>query len=124
MTAHDPTAETDPNSCCGGATDWLATDEASALASRLAAVADATRLQVLSIIANAPAGEVCACDFVGPLTKSQPTISHHLKVLNDAGLVVGERRGRWIWYRLSPDGVSSIISSLSMSTQAFEGAQR
>ena len=64
--------------CCGGATTWIDLETATGLAERLAAVADPTRLQVLSIISNSPGGEVCACDFVVPLEKSQPTISHHL----------------------------------------------
>jgi ArsR family transcriptional regulator len=86
--------------------------EADALATRLGAVADPVRLQVLSIIANSPSGEVCACDFVAPLGKSQPTVSHHLKVLAEAGLVEGDKRGRWIWYRLGDDAVSSLAGAL------------
>ena len=101
--------------CCGGATTWIDVDAATALAGRLGAVADPTRLQVLSIIANSPQGEVCACDFVGPLEKSQPTISHHLKVLSEAGLIEGERRGRWIWYRLAASGVDSLGAELVRS---------
>ena len=58
------------------------------------------RLQVLSILAASDAGEVCVCDFVEPLGKSQPTVSHHLKVLSDAGLVHGERRSKWVYYSL------------------------
>ena len=69
-------------------------------------------MQVLSIIANAPAGEVCACDFVEPLGKSQPTISHHLKVLTEAGLVEGDKRGRWIWYRLAGGALDGLVGSL------------
>ncbi len=65
--------------CCGGATSWIDLDQASSLAARLSAAADPVRLQVLSVIANAPDGEVCACDFVGPLGKSQPTISPHAR---------------------------------------------
>jgi ArsR family transcriptional regulator len=98
--------------CCGGATTWIDLETATGLAARLGAVADPTRLQVLSIISNSPQGEVCACDFVGPLEKSQPTISHHLKVLSEAGLVEGERRGRWIWYRLAASGVDTLGSEL------------
>lgn len=101
--------------CGGGATTWIASDDAAALASRLPAGADATRLQVLSIIANSPQREVCACDFVGPLQKSQPTISHHLKVLSEAGLVEGERRGRWIWYRLAASAVDELSAELVRS---------
>lgn len=102
--------------CCGGATDWLAREEAETLASTLGAVADPVRLQVLSIIANAPTGEVCACDFVGPLQKSQPTISHHLKVLAEAGLVDGDKRGRWVWYRLAPGRLDGIVAALRSAT--------
>jgi ArsR family transcriptional regulator len=106
------TASTTTDACCGGSTDWLDRAQADALATRLAAVADPIRLQVLSIIANAPAGEVCACDFVEPLGRSQPTISHHLKVLTEAGLVEGDKRGRWIWYRLAGGALDNLVGSL------------
>ena len=59
------------------------------------------RLRLLSIVAGA--GEVCSCNLEGPLGKSQPTISHHTRVLADAGLIVGERRGRWMWWRVEPE---------------------
>ena len=99
--------------CCGTSSTGLAADDAERLAAGLGAVADPVRLQVLSIIANAPAGEVCACDFVGPIGRSQPTISHHLKVLSEAGLVESHRRGRWIWYRLSPGRLDGLMASLA-----------
>ncbi len=99
-------------SCCGGVTDWLRGEDATDLASRLHAVADATRLQILSIIGRSEAGEVCACDFVDPIGKSQPTISHHLKILAEAGLIEGDKRGRWIWYRLADDGVPDLARRL------------
>jgi len=82
------------------------------LADRIAALADPVRLQILSLIAAAPSGEVCACDFVGPIERSQPTISHHLKVLTENGIVDGDKRGRWVWYRLAAGGVDTVISSL------------
>jgi ArsR family transcriptional regulator len=100
------------DSCCGGTTQWIERAEADALAGRLGAVADPVRLGVLSIIANSPSGEVCACDFVEPLGKSQPTVSHHLKVLTEAGLIEGDKRGRWIWYRLGDDAVGSLAKAL------------
>lgn len=106
--------------CCGGAVDWIDRPAADELAGRLAAVADPIRLQVLSIIANAPSGEVCACDFVEPLGKSQPTISHHLKVLAEAGLVEGDKRGRWVWYRLGEAAVDSLATSLSSLVESSE----
>ena len=72
---------------------------------------------MLSILAEAPGGEVCACDFVGPVERSQPTVSHHLKVLTEAGLVEGERRGRWIWYRLAADGIDGVLRSLDAAVR-------
>lgn len=104
--------------CCGGATEWLPRDRAESIAAALAAVADPVRLQMLSIIANAPTGEVCACDFVGPLGKSQPTVSHHLKVLSEAGLVDGDKRGRWVWYRLVPGHLDALVAALRSATAA------
>ncbi len=78
----------------------LDTADAVELASGFSALADPVRLRVLSILAASPEGEVCVCDFVEPLAKSQPTVSHHLKVLSEAGLVQGDRRGKWVWYSL------------------------
>jgi len=72
-------------------------------AAAFAALGDPARLRLLSLIATASAGEVCVCDLVAPIGKSQPTVSHHLKVLADAGLVTSERRGRWAWYRAVPE---------------------
>lgn len=103
-------------SCCGGAVDWIATDDAERMAHQLAAVADPVRLQMLSIIANAPTGEVCACDFVGPIEKSQPTISHHLKVLTEAGFVEADKRGRWVWYQLAPEALKGLLGAVSTAT--------
>ena len=117
MTTRDTTPErTPPIACCGNPTTWVDADSAEALARQLGALADPVRLQMLSILANASGGEVCACDFVGPVGKSQPTISHHLKVLTEAGLVVGDKRGRWVWYRLAPDSLDELIGSLSAAT--------
>ena len=106
------------DACCGGATGWIDHGTASDLAQRLGAVADPIRLQIVSIIANAPGGEVCACDFVGPLGKSQPTISHHLRVLTEAGVIDGDKRGRWIWYRLRDDALASLTKALQSVTDA------
>jgi ArsR family transcriptional regulator len=91
-------------------------DEASAveLAAGFAALADPARLRVISILAAAEGGEVCVCDLVEPLGKAQPTVSHHLKVLGDAGLVVGDRRGKWVWYSLVPDRLAALQSALQL----------
>ncbi len=76
--------------------------EAEQLARLLKAVADPARLQLLSIISAAPDREACVCDLTAPVGLSQPTVSHHLKVLVEAGLVTRERRGTWAYYALVP----------------------
>src|ERR1700678_3212784 len=78
----------------------LAAADAGELAKGFAALGDPVRLRLLSMLADAAEGEVCVCNFVAPLGKSQPTISNHLRVLSEAGLVHGERRGKWVWYSL------------------------
>ena len=80
----------------------------------LAALADPTRMEILRELAGAP--EVCACDFTSCCTVSQPTISHHLKVLRDAGAVTSERRGNWVFYSIAPnlmDRVGAIAQGLA-----------
>ena len=99
--------------CCGSILESPLTDtDARAHATAFAALGDPARLRLLSLIATAPAGEVCVCDLVGPIGKSQPTVSHHLKVLADAGLVTSERRGRWSWYRAVPDQLDRLRAVL------------
>jgi len=86
--------------------------DAAELASAFSALADPARLRVLSILAASPEGEVCVCDFVEPLAKSQPTVSHHLKILSDAGLVQGDRRGKWVWYSLNRDRLAELKAAI------------
>jgi ArsR family transcriptional regulator len=86
--------------------------ESAELARGFHALADPVRLRVLSILAASPDGEVCVCAFVGPLGKSQPTVSHHLKILGDAGLVSGERRGRWVWYSLDRGRLAALRAAI------------
>jgi ArsR family transcriptional regulator len=86
--------------------------QAGELASAFNALADPVRLRVLSILAAAPEGEVCVCDFVAPLGKSQPTVSHHLRILSDAGLVHGDRRGKWVWYSLDRERLADLQTAL------------
>jgi ArsR family transcriptional regulator len=92
----------------------LAEGEAALLAKGFAALGDPARLRVLSMLAAAPTGEVCVCELVGPLGKSQPTVSHHLKVLVDAGLIIGDRRGKWVWYSLVADRLGVLRSALDI----------
>lgn len=87
--------------CCPSiAAAPLAEDEAEVLAAAFAALGDPVRLRLFSMIASA--GEICSCDMQEPLGKSQPTISHHTKALAEAGLVVGEKRGRWVFWSVAP----------------------
>jgi ArsR family transcriptional regulator len=90
----------------------LDASDAGALARGFAALADPVRLRVLSMLAAAPDGEVCVCDFVEPLGRSQPTISHHLKILGEAGLVHGDRRGKWVWYSLDRERLASLRAAI------------
>ena len=102
----------DDECCTPLAAAPLGRDDATALARGFAALGDPVRLQLLSLLAAAESGEVCVCDLTEPVGKSQPTVSHHLKVLTDAGLVVGEKRGRWVWYRLVPARLDALRSTL------------
>jgi ArsR family transcriptional regulator len=95
--------------CCAPlATAPLGEADAARLAGVLKVVADPTRLRLLSLIASNPEGEVCACDLIAPLGLSQPTISHHLKVMAGAGLVEREKRGVWAYYRVVPDALAGL----------------
>jgi ArsR family transcriptional regulator, arsenate/arsenite/antimonite-responsive transcriptional repressor len=99
--------------CCPSVLDSpLDAGEATQLALGFTALADPVRLQVLSILAASPDGEVCVCEFVGPLGKSQPTISHHMKILADAGLVHGERRSKWVYYSLDRGRLASLRAAI------------
>lgn len=91
----------------------LSEQEADDLAGALKVLADPVRLRLLSIVATAPTGEVCACDLVEPLGRSQPTVSHHLSVLTDAGLLQRERRGRWAWFRVVPERLAVLRDALT-----------
>jgi ArsR family transcriptional regulator, arsenate/arsenite/antimonite-responsive transcriptional repressor len=86
--------------------------EAAELAVGFTALADPVRLQVLSILAASAEGEVCVCDFVEPLGKSQPTVSHHMKILAEAGLVHGERRSKWVYYSLDRGRLASLRAAI------------
>lgn len=81
---------------------------AEEVATALKALADPVRLQLLSLIATAPDGEVCVCDLVEPVGRSQPTVSHHLSVLVDAGLLERDKRGKWAWFRVVPDRLGAL----------------
>ena len=87
--------------------------EAAQIARGFAALADPSRLRLFSMIASRPEGEVCACALVGPMGKSQPTVSHHLRILYEAGLVDRERRGTWVWYWVVPARLETLRAALA-----------
>lgn len=94
--------------CSNGLIAPLSRADAESLAHVLKAVADPVRLQLLSIIASSPSGEACACDLNGPVGLSQPTVSHHLKVLTEAQILVREQRGTWAWFSVNPERLGAI----------------
>ena len=100
--------------CCAPlAAEALGEADAQTLSRQFAALADPVRLRLVSLLATADAGAVCACDLVEPVGKSQPTVSHHLKVLAEAGLVTSERRGRNVWYATVPAALEALRTALA-----------
>jgi ArsR family transcriptional regulator len=100
--------------CCPGVlASPLDEVRAEEVAAGFAVLADPARLRLLSLVASAENGEVCVCELVEPLGRSQPTVSHHLKVLADAGLITGEKRGRWVWYRVVPEALGRLRDVLA-----------
>src|SRR3954447_13767704 len=100
---------TEPAVCCPPISAApLAETDAAELARAFAALGDPARLRILSLLASAADGEVCVCDLVDPVGRSQPTVSHHLKVLGDSGLIEGDKRGRWVWYRIVPSRLAEL----------------
>lgn len=103
--------------CCeplsGGRLD---AEQATALARRLKLLADPTRLRLLSILLDSAAGKACTCDLTEPLGLSQPTVTHHLQRLADAGIVHGERRGRWTYYSVNKDAIDTITDALQLGS--------
>ena len=100
------------NPCCPSLlTAPLGESDAEDLAALFAALADPVRLRLYSLVADA--GEVCSCNLEEPLAKSQPTISHHTKVLAEAGLIRGEKRGRWVWWQIVPERLDAIRGAVA-----------
>jgi ArsR family transcriptional regulator len=117
----------DLRACCEPiAAQVLDEDDSERMAGAFRALGDPVRLRLLSLLLTAPGGEVCACDLVGPVGRSQPTVSHHLKVLRDAGLVVSRRRGANIWYAARPDQLEALRTLLrhSGSARSHAGGSR
>jgi ArsR family transcriptional regulator, arsenate/arsenite/antimonite-responsive transcriptional repressor len=110
-------AVTGPEVCAQPALVSEPIDEASAagMAVVFKALGDPVRLRLLSLIGAREGGEVCVCDLTSAFDLSQPTISHHLKVLREAGLIDSERRGTWVYYRLVPAALERVAGLLSVS---------
>ncbi|MFN8051527.1 MAG: metalloregulator ArsR/SmtB family transcription factor [Acidimicrobiales bacterium] len=98
--------------CCGPIVgDPLSADDATGLAQAFAALGDPIRLRLYSLVASAD--EICSCDLMPLLDRSQPTVSHHTKALADAGLITGEKRGRWVYWRAVPEARESLRQTLA-----------
>ncbi len=108
--------------CCPSVLDGrLKKADAEQLALGFKAIADPGRLQLLNFIAAQPSGEACVCHLMKPLDVKQPTVSHHLKVLYDAGLLDRERRGTWVYYRIVPERLAALRDALAVTSP--EGMQ-
>ena len=114
MMSHPKTITIDESvvSCCGPLTAIAMSEvEAGDIAQIFGALGDPVRLRMLSLVAAEE--EVCSCALEEPLGKSQPTISHHTRILAEAGLIVGEKRGRWMWWRIVPERLEKVSRILS-----------
>ena len=97
--------------CCSVLLEPIAEGHATELAQAFAALADPVRLRLFSMIAAA--GGACSCDLIEPIGKSQPTVSHHTKVLADAGLIAGEKAGRWVNWSVVPGKLDQLRAALA-----------
>lgn len=100
----------------------LSADAAADMAVKLKALADPVRLRLFSAVASHAGGEACVCDVSNGLNVSQPTISHHLKVLRDAGLLTSQRRASWVYYAVVPEAIHSLAALLGVHGDALTGA--
>jgi ArsR family transcriptional regulator, arsenate/arsenite/antimonite-responsive transcriptional repressor len=101
--------------------DPLSEPAAVEMARKLKALADPVRLRLFSAIASHAGGEACVCDVSGGIDVSQPTVSHHLKVLRDAGLLTSQRRASWVYYAVVPEALHDISALLNLQTAALAG---
>ena len=99
----------DPAACCPPLSQVpLSAEQAGQVAPLLKALAEPVRLRLMSLVASHPGGEACVCDLTNAFDLSQPTISHHLKVLHEAGLLDREKRGVWVYYRARTEALASL----------------
>jgi ArsR family transcriptional regulator len=103
--------------CCAPLTGEVITpDDAEQLAHTFKALGDPTRVRLLSLIAAHDGGEACICDLIEPVGLAQPTVSHHMKQLADAGLVTREQRGKWAYYRIVTDALTALATAITPAT--------
>jgi ArsR family transcriptional regulator len=109
-----PLIAADLTACCAPVTGGVLDDEtAERLARVFKALGDPTRVKLLSLIAATDGGEACVCDLIEPVGLSQPTVSHHMKQLVDAGLIHREQRGKWAYYRVVSEALAAVGSALA-----------
>ena len=118
LTSSPSALQLDAACCAPLGVDQLDEEAAEGLAQAFKALGDPVRIRLLSILASAPTGEVCACDLTEPVGKSQPTVSHHLKILREAGLVTSRKHGTWVHYRVVPEQLNALCGVLSMTPSA------
>ena len=100
--------------CCATITgDVIDADTAETLARSFKALGEPTRVRLLSLIAATDDGEACICDLITPVGLSQPTVSHHMRQLVEAGLVTREQRGKWAYYRIVDDALASLAAAIT-----------
>ncbi|MFG2105659.1 ArsR/SmtB family transcription factor [Micromonospora chersina] len=116
-----PVADLNAVACCSPiAVRPMDADQAAVVAPMFKALGDPVRLRLMSMIASVP--EMCVCDLTPAFDLSGPTISHHLKVLREAGLVDSERRGTWVWYRVKPEAFRQLGALLDVSAAPAAGS--
>lgn len=109
-----PLLPTELAACCAPVTAGALSDEAAERLARIfKALGDPTRVKLLSLIAGTDGGEACLCDLIEPVHLSQPTVSHHMRLLSEAGLVAREQRGKWAYYRVVDQTLLAIATALT-----------
>lgn len=111
-----PLVQQEPAACCTPLTrEPIDADRADDLAKKLKALADPTRLRLVSIVAASEGEEACVCDLIEPVGLAQPTVSHHLKILMEAGFLTRSKRGTWAYYKLVPGALGQLSQLLDVT---------
>jgi ArsR family transcriptional regulator len=111
-------AKPSPSCCSPILSGHLSPEETAQIAGLFRILGEPARLQLLNLLAAQPKGEACVCDLTAPLGLSQPTVSHHLKVMYEAGLLQKERRGNWIYYRVVPEAIDHLRQALGKAEES------